>query len=1061
MRRTILVFVAIFVLMVMTGSLTFAQGPGDADGDGVPNPSDNCPTVANAGQVDTDSDGQGDACDPDDDNDGFPDGVDSCPKVAGTANGCPDNDGDGIANPNDNCPSTANGDQTDTDGDGQGDACDADDDNDGFADGSDSCPKVAGTANGCPDGDGDGISNGADNCPNDANSNQADVDGDGLGNVCDPDADNDGTANTADNCPLVFGTANGCPDDDKDGVANNVDNCVSVANGDQLDTDSDGDGDVCDTDDDGDGILDANDSCPLIKGNSTTPPGCLDGDKDGLADKVDNCPDDANPDQADSDGDGLGDACQRGILVESDGSTDEPIDDSQPDYDKDGIPDAEDSCPRLVNPGNFQRDTDGDGKGDVCDPEVFSDSDGDGIVDGDDLCPNEFGYGIYFGCFQDRDGDGVVDFYDRCQGEPGPRTDCGCQEAPPRTPLMPNGEYDCRARVLIIADNLEEDGLTDAEVAFIENNLSGNPAVDLRFSDEDEDGLIGSADECPTWAGTAEMNGCPPDSDEDGLPDSADKCPETAGDFNFSGCPDTDDDGIPDIIDECPEQQGTLKNGGCAPDSDGDGLDDLVDACPEEAGVEENQGCAAPPVCYRVLSTIYHENLVVGTQATFHIEEIRNPDTSPTFAGSIPTGVALSQDIIVPLEVGDFTEAVLYISGSYVLDDYENIPNLVVDLPEGITADATISRMGDIAQCDQPSVIQTFADPHDRTEVCYEVGLIMEANLLEVDSYNLYLRDQNTNQPLTDAMQVAINGTGDSNYTILLPGIKVDPDGVLGWRGWRSNPAAGKLNVDVWQIKEHDISLCGGVVVNDMLTTDSVDDIEAACGYSSSSSSDSLQITVKSTYINLSNGQLTLVGEDGSVGAWETIEIEGQTYYCETSGSTTASNIMVTPETNCTTEPPPDPKITFYSGIGEVEEDERFALCETNTGDEIECSNSQDYYCLEEDGTDYYRCEKPAANMCSTNTTSEVVELTIVNNLSNEGIDVYYNDKYCNGTQQGSINAKTTGVYSNVNVGESWSIYLKDGTLLQTVVLTESTTVEIGFDYSCNIVDPIRPADQQ
>ena len=45
----------------------------DADGDMTDDASDNCPTVSNPDQRDTDRDGLGDSCDPDDDNDGMPD----------------------------------------------------------------------------------------------------------------------------------------------------------------------------------------------------------------------------------------------------------------------------------------------------------------------------------------------------------------------------------------------------------------------------------------------------------------------------------------------------------------------------------------------------------------------------------------------------------------------------------------------------------------------------------------------------------------------------------------------------------------------------------------------------------------------------------------------------------------------------------------------------------------------------------------------------------------------------------------------------------------------------
>jgi hypothetical protein len=184
-----------------------------------------------------------------------------------------DFDNDGILDINDNCPSTYNPDQKDFDGNGEGDVCE-DSDGDGVLDFEDNCIYIPnpnqedadgdGEGDVCEDADNDGIIDSKDNCINTANIDQSDLDGDGIGDVCDDDRDGDGVVNTEDNCPDVAGTleTNGCPDSDGDGVINKEDNCPDVSNSDQADYDGDGIGDVCDDDRDGDGILNSVDTCP-------------------------------------------------------------------------------------------------------------------------------------------------------------------------------------------------------------------------------------------------------------------------------------------------------------------------------------------------------------------------------------------------------------------------------------------------------------------------------------------------------------------------------------------------------------------------------------------------------------------------------------------------------------------------------------------------------------------------------------------------------------------------------------------------------------------------------
>lgn len=286
----------------------------------------------------------------------------------------------------------------DLDGDGHNNDVDAfpldpkewvDSDGDGVGDNSDALPNNPAEQK---DTDLDGVGDKSDNCPLTANADQSNIDGDAMGDVCDPDMDGDGVNNEADAYPSD--PTRSSFDVDGDGINDSADNCKSTANADQADLDNDGIGDACDTDIDGDGFVNADDAYPRDATRHL-----LDTDSDNIPDVNDNCPAVSNSNQADLDGDGVGDACDSDVDGDGYSNADDayPRDPALhlPDSDNDGINDAFDNCRLTANAG--QADLDHDGVGDACDGDI----DGDGVSNASDAYPTNAAE------WADSDGDGI------------------------------------------------------------------------------------------------------------------------------------------------------------------------------------------------------------------------------------------------------------------------------------------------------------------------------------------------------------------------------------------------------------------------------------------------------------------------------------------------------------------------------------------------------------------------------------------------------------------------------------------------------------------------------
>jgi len=392
------------------------------------------------------------------------------------------------------------------------------------------------------------------------------------------------------------------------------------------DTDNDEYPDFCDPDDDGDGFDDVDDCEPL---DPESFPGAeefcdgVDNDCNGVSDYSqlgqDFCvsenewgscngkgfcidgewvcdPPAPGPDHCPEEGE---DCSFVPLSVDVDADQDGTPDFCDMDNDGDGVPDANDNCPDLYNPNQF--DLDQDDLGDGCD----DDDDNDTVPDAEDCCPYVFDPSqlnsdddeICDGCDDDDDNDGIKDVADNCQFVVNPGQEDNDED----------GDGD-----LCDKDD-DNDSVKDDKdnCPFISNlfqkDSDNDKSGDVCDDDDDNDDKLDDEDNCPLVFNPGQENldsdefgnVCDLDIDGDDTDEDGDGSGSAGDNLCTGGETENCDDNCP--VDNNPDQadlDGDSIGDACDTDIDGDGDGNSLDNClyvPNPAQEDMDDDCPPTP----------------------------------------------------------------------------------------------------------------------------------------------------------------------------------------------------------------------------------------------------------------------------------------------------------------------------------------------------------------------------------------------------------------------------------------------------------------------------------